>query len=252
MIEYNKNKVFEHSKYDKLEYIGKCLLIKEGKEKLLVVGDLHLGYEETLNQSGIFVSRKMFEEMIGDLERIFEKTGEVDKIVLLGDVKHNFGGILRQEWNDVLRLFDFLKKKCKEIIITKGNHDMILEPIVRKEKKVKLVEYYIWKEYGFLHGNKKFDEIVENKEIKCIIIGHMHPAIEISDGVKNEKYKCFFTGKFGKREMILVPSFFSLIEGTDPRESHLEDVWKVNINNFKVKVVNDLEVLDFGRLKDIN
>ena len=238
-----------------IEYIGKCLFIEEGKakkkERILVIGDLHLGYEETLNASGIFVSREMFREMIDEMQRVFDKTGKVDKVVLLGDVKHKFGGILRQEWNDVLSLFEFLKKKCKEIIITKGNHDIILEPIVRKVKGVRLVEYFIWKEYCFVHGNKKFEEIIKNKDIKCIIMGHVHPAVEISDGVKNEKYKCFLIGRFGKREMILVPSFFSLIEGTDPRESHLKEIWNININNFKVKVVNGLEVLDFGGLGDL-
>jgi len=235
-----------------IKYIGKCLLIEKGKGKIFVIGDLHLGYEEALNSSGILISREMFKEMIDEMQNVFDRTGKVDKVVLLGDVKHRFGEISRQEWNDVLKLFEFLKKNCKEIIITKGNHDAILEPIVKKVKSVRLIDYYIWKGYCFLHGNKNFEKIAKNKKINCVIMGHIHSAVEISDGIKNEKYKCFLTGKFGKRELILVPSFFSLIEGTDPRESHLKEIWNVNVDNFNVKVVNGLEVLDFGKLKDLN
>ena len=137
----------------KIKYIGKCLLIKREKEKILAIGDLHLGYEESLNISGVFTARKMFEEMIDDFKKIFRTAGKIDKIVLLGDVKHNFSGILKQEWNDVLELFDFLLKHSKEIIITKGNHDNYVKNIAEK-RNVKVKDFYINREYCFMHGNK--------------------------------------------------------------------------------------------------
>src|SRR3989304_10357239 len=112
----------------KIEYTGKCLLITSGKTKTLVVGDLHLGYEESLNRSGVFVSRQMFEEMISDFDSVFEKVGKVDKIVLLGDIKHEFGGISRQEGGDVLKIIEYFRSKSEEIIIIKGNHDAIVKP----------------------------------------------------------------------------------------------------------------------------
>src|SRR3989338_5426397 len=166
----------------KIEYIGKTLLIEINGKKILVVGDLHLGYEEALNRVGVFVSRKLFDEVIEDFERIFgrikeiakkenklaDKTkrltvnnggenkvksdelsgdndGVVDEIVLLGDVKHVFGSVLNQEWGDVLRLIDYFNGKMKKrgkIIITRGNHDAILEPIAKKRENVQLVDYY--------------------------------------------------------------------------------------------------------------
>ena len=86
--------------------MGKCLLIENkhnGKsKKIVVVGDLHLGFEEALNRTGVFVSREMFNDIIKYLDGIFEVMGRVDEIVLLGDVKHVFGQVLKQEWNDVL------------------------------------------------------------------------------------------------------------------------------------------------------
>ena len=59
----------------KINYIGKTLLIETEKKKILVIGDLHLGYEEALNKTGVFVSRKLFDEVIEEFDKIFEFIG---------------------------------------------------------------------------------------------------------------------------------------------------------------------------------
>jgi putative SbcD/Mre11-related phosphoesterase len=238
----------------KIKYIGKCLLIEFGEglktEKVLVVGDLHLGYEELLNKSGVFVSRQMFDEMISDFNAIFGEVGHVNKIILLGDIKHDFGTILTQEWEDVTRIINYLKPLSDEMIIIRGNHDTILEPIV-KRLKIKLRDYYFWKEFCFTHGDEDFDKIW-GKRVEWLIVGHGHPAIKLREGSKMEKYKCFLVGKFKGKKMIVVPSFIEYYVGSDPREGEVILVWDINFNNFDVKIVSDnLEVLDFGKLKKI-
>jgi uncharacterized protein len=231
-----------------MEFVGKCLFIKEKGKKILVVGDLHLGFEESLNEGGVFVSRKMFEEMIEYLDGVFERVGKVDYVVLLGDVKHDFGRISRQEWNDVLGLLDYLENKCRNIIIVKGNHDIILERIVNKRKEVKLVDYFVVGKYCFLHGHKDFDEI-RDVNIKYWIMGHIHPAVNLSDGIKVEKYKCFLVGKFKGRGVVIVPCFLSYKEGSDLISVEKEMKWSFNFDKFNVKIVGiGLEVLDFGLL----
>ncbi len=221
--------------------------------KILAVGDLHLGYEEILNESGIFIGRKMFQEMIEYFDVLFEKIGKVDKIVLLGDVKHDFGKIYKQEWSDALGLFDYFynhMNKKGEIVITKGNHDTIIEPIA-KRANVKVVDFYAFEQYCFLHGDRDFKEIYDEK-IKYWIIGHGHPAVKLSEGAKMESYKCFLSGNFKGREVIIMPSFFDYREGSDPRDSELKLAWDFDIEKFRVKVVGeDLSVLDFGILKNL-
>ena len=234
-----------------ISYIGKCLLISEKGKKILIIGDLHLGYEEVLNQGGVFVTRKMFDEMIDYFNEVFDKIGKMDKIILLGDVKHNFGGILKQEWNDVLELIDYLSEKIEkegEIVIVKGNHDTILAPILKRREGIKLVDYFIFEEIGFLHGDKDFKEIYD-KKIKYWILGHGHPAVKIREGVKTEKYKCFLEGKFKGKKVFVVPSFFEYNDGCDPRDSNLGMAWNFDFMKFRVEVVGEnLEVLDFGEL----
>jgi putative SbcD/Mre11-related phosphoesterase len=244
----------------KIEYIGKCLLIeigeKEGKgrKRTLVIGDLHLGYEEALNRTGVFVSRGMFEEAIIYLEKVFEEVELVDEVVLLGDVKHDFGSILKQERNDAVKLVNWLLERAKRIIIVKGNHDNILEPILKGKAGVELVDRYTSDSVCFIHGDSDFEEIWI-KEIKLVVMGHVHPSVRISDNVKSEKYKCFLVGDvrkgLNKKELIIVPSFSEHSRDLDVVNSGVDLPWKVNLGDFSVMVVSEdsLKVLNFGKLE---
>src|SRR3989344_8665641 len=217
---------------EKIKYAGRCLLAEMDEERVLVVGDLHLGYEEFLNREGVFVSRGMYKEMMGKFYEIFDKAGKVDEVVLLGDAEHSFGKIMKQEWSDASGLFSYLKEKCSQIIIIKGNHDKIIEPIAEKWN-IKIKDFYLKNRIVFLHGDRDFREIYD-KKIKYWITGHGHPAVRLSDGVKVEKYKCFLTGGFKGKKVIIVPSFFAGNEGSDPRENNLGLAWNFDLKNFKV------------------
>ncbi len=231
-----------------IKYIGKCLLIEEGEERVLVVGDLHLGYERELNKGGIDASKRIQEELIEDFERIFGKVGKVDRVILLGDVKHYFGKNVREEWLGVEVLFRYLKEKCNEIVIVKGNHDNYLTSITNKERNIEVRDYYVWREYCFFHGNKDFEELYDIG-VKVWVMGHVHPAVTLHLGVKEEKYKCFLTGKYKGKKIVILPSFFSGVIGSDVRESLVEIPWKFNFNKFSVKAIGDEgKIYDFGLL----
>jgi len=229
-----------------MDFIGKSILIDD----ILVVGDLHFGYEESLRSQGYFVPRNIYEEVIRDFDEIFERV-DVKKIIILGDLKHDFGRISRGEWSEVLDFIDYINDRCEEVVIIKGNHDILAESITKK-KGILVKDYYIIGENAFLHGDRDFEEVNSGK-IKRWFVGHAHPAITLEDGVKKEKFKCFLVGKFKGKEVIVLPSFFPVVEGTDPRDFDLGLAWKFDLGKFKVKVVGEnLEVLDFGILKKIN
>ncbi|MDP4038999.1 MAG: metallophosphoesterase [Candidatus Pacearchaeota archaeon] len=241
------------------KYIGKVLLIEDGEERILVIGDLHLGYEGSLRSSGLMIPLDLYKLVMGDFEEIFKYLGsenvKLDKIVLLGDLKHEFGSILKEEWDYIGRVLIYLRKKCGELIVIEGNHDKILQPILKNVNAVGN-DYFIWGEIAFMHGDKSFKEL-EKKEIKCWVMGHGHPAVTITDGTKKEKYKCFLEGEYKlkrgvKKRVIVVPSFFPLIEGTDARDFDLGFAWNFSLKNFNVRIVGDnLEVFEFGKLGKI-
>ncbi len=297
-------------KIERFEVVDRCLFWKE--KKVLIFGDLHLGYEEYLNEKGYVFPHTQLEESLGILRKVLKKTGKLNEIVLLGDVKHYFGGILRQEFCDFYKIVDVLLQsllKNGNIIITKGNHDNILEPIIenfakiqkfpkknfegqkidskfsikRKEyfNVVKVVEYYILDDVLFFHGNKKgFNKHsleIYNQKVKLIVTGHFHPAVLIEDDVKSEKFKCFLYGKiknynknianfkkiqkFSKNNfekstqirdsnlsIIILPSFFPLVEGTKINDKDLLDNW-LDVSKFYVFALDSNgDVYDFGVL----
>lgn len=211
-------------KISNFEVIDRCLFWRE--KKVLVVGDLHLGYEDNLINRGLAVPRSQFRETEEILKSIFKKVGKVRKIILLGDVKHVFGKILNQEFFDFYSLVSLFNKNLLnrgEIIITKGNHDTVLENISMKYKNITLYDYYLLDQVLFLHGDaksvKRSYQVIEDNKLKLIVLGHFHPAFILRDkkSVKQEKYKCFLYG-FSKEyhpQVIFVPSFFPLIEGSD-------------------------------------
>ena len=233
-----------------IKFIDKSLLLEKEasgrKEKILVIADLHIGYEEALNEQGIFLPRIQMKQIFSDLEKIFKQIGKIEEIVILGDLKHEFGSISGQEWRDVLALLDFLQEKCKKIILVKGNHDTILEPIAKKKNNLSIVNYYIEGENAFIHGHKLFIEILD-KKVKNLFLGHRHPAVVLRKGAKSESYKCFLVGKWKGKNVYLLPSFFPLVEGSDVFVEDTNLFTKFNLKEFDVYAVGD-KVYKFGKL----
>jgi putative SbcD/Mre11-related phosphoesterase len=232
-----------------IQFIGKCLLVSVAGRRILVVGDLHLGYEEALNRAGIGVSRRLFAEMMEDFQEIFGKLNKVDEVVLLGDVKHVFGAVLDQEKEDFRKLLKYFGERCKKIVIVPGNHDAIVGFLIREKTEVRA--YYCVEEVCFLHGDKDFKDIY-GEGVGVWVIGHVHPAVTLSEGVKDEKYKCFLDGYWKGKRVVIVPSFVDHSPGADVRARSVELAWDIDLRKFKVRVVGEkLEVLDFGELEKI-
>jgi len=228
-----------------IEIIDLALYIK--KHKALIISDLHIGYENYLTEQGVFVPKFQYKDVISSLENILRKV-KPEIIIINGDLKHEFGRISRQEWNDVVKIIEFIEKFCKKIIIIKGNHDVILGPIAKK-KSIELIDYYLIDDVLIAHG----DEVLNIKS-RTIIIGHDHPAVLLKDKAKTEKFKCFLKGRYKKQTLIVQPSFNPLIEGSDVlKEKLLSHYLDQDISNFELFIFDSKkrESLYFGKLRNI-
>jgi len=238
-------------------FIGKTIFFPE--HGILVFGDLHLGYEYQLQQSGVLIPEQQIKEVKNELKEIFDEIKKrnlkIKKIIFIGDIKHSFS----YEWkerNYFNEILSFLKSYAtdKNIILIKGNHDTIDYSFADR-----LQDYYIYKDLAFIHGHKPFPEIF-NKKIKIIIMGHIHPSITLWDEqeIKKEKYKCFLIGKFKKKQIIILPSFLSTIEGTsinnikEEYEDNFSIIPKKNLLNFNIHAVGEEDVYDFGKVKNLS
>jgi len=216
------------------------------KEKTLVISDLQLGMEGQLRAMGHDVLYEQAAMMLGLLEVLIEQTG-AKRLVIDGDLKHEFGRISAQERKDILGLLSLLKRRI-EIVVVKGNHDTMTKPLT-DELGVPLLSS--WSAGGFyaVHGHVLPDENDSAfKNAHTIIIGHMHPAITLTDGVRKERCKCFLVGKYGKKRLVVLPSFSTIVEGSDvltvgPNSPLVKDVEKC-----EVYVVSD-EMRPFGMVE---
>ena len=211
---------------------------------VLILGDLQLGYEDYLNKKGVLVPRFQTEDVLGRVREILDNT-KVKKIIFNGDIKHHFGRISPQEWDSITRLMEDLVDKY-EVIIVKGNHDVLIEPILRKfEDKIKLVNYFEIDDLFITHG----DKIMPNLG-KIIVIGHEHPAVSFGEK-PGEKYKCFLKGKWKGHTLIVMPSFNMLTVGSDiKREKFLSPYLKGSLTNFEIYVAED-KTYYFGKIKNL-
>jgi len=230
-----------------IKIIGLTLFLE--KQKILVIADSHIGYEEALNKQGVLIPRLQFKEILKHLEPVFKQV-KPEMIVMLGDIKHEFGTISRQEWRDTLNLLDYLMSKANNVVLIKGNHDTILGPLAEKKGLI-VRDSFISNGILFLHGHKLMDEKGETfKRAKTIIIGHEHPAISLRDGPRIEKYKCFLLGKFKKKNLIVMPSFNFVTEGTDVLQEKLLSPFIDNIADFEAFIFGD-KPYKFGKIRKL-
>ncbi len=208
---------------------------------ILIIGDLHLGFEESLIKQGFLIPYSQLKKTISRLEKIIKKA-KPKTIIINGDLKDEFGTISRQEWKEITQFIEFLQKTSKVIFI-KGNHDTILDPIAKK-KNIELKERIDIDNLTITHG----DKLLKNLK-KTIIISHEHPAISFQER-PDEKYKCFLLGKYKKHNLIVLPSFNLLLPGSDITKEEILSPYIKNISNFKIFAIQD-KIYDFGKLKNI-
>ena len=209
----------------------------------LILGDLQLGYEQVMQRRGLLLPRFQLQDILERLGKIFHQV-RVKTLVINGDVKHEFGKILDQEWREILQFFDFCLKHVEKIIIVKGNHDLVIDPIAQK-RNIKVVDFYRIDDVLIFHGHHLLKETAP-----VMIIGHEHPAVSFKEK-PGEKFKCFLVGTWKKNILIVMPSFNPLTEGSDvTREHFLSPYLKKSIADFAVYVVED-KVYPFGKVKDL-
>jgi len=237
----------------KYEFIGKCIFLP--KQEILAIGDMHLGYEYTLRETGSLMPATQFKQTKEDLEKVFNELKKekknVKKVIFLGDVKHFFA-FNKGEKNLFLEILLLIGEHVKreDIIVLKGNHEKMAE-IADKQ----LVNYYIEENIAFIHGDVEIKEAFD-KRINYIIMGHLHPAITLADSqrIKHEKYKCFFMGEYKRKKVIILPSFLPIIEGTSLNEYLREGACIIPVNKlrkFEVHAIGQNRTFNFGKLNKL-
>ncbi len=213
----------------------RALIIKD----TAVIADLHLGLENVMLEKGVAVPRMQIIEIVESVKRIIEKYG-IRRIVVAGDLKHEFSRNLPYEWEDVEHFLKALGKV--ELEVVRGNHDNYLATILAKHG-IELKEEIEIEGWTVVHGHKKCDK-------PKIIMGHEHPAVKIRFRGSIYSYHCYLRIRKKNQDIIVLPAFSPLVSGSDiiSAESFLSPILSdVSDDEIEIYAVDD-EVVYLGKL----
>lgn len=200
---------------------GAPLLLSEGKERVLFAADIHLGLEHELWLGGISIPSQTG-KILALLKRQITET-RPDRLMILGDLKHN---VPKTSWQERKEVPDFLRQLSAQlkVEIVSGNHDSNLADMAPLGVRIHPSSGIVREGRGYFHGHTWPDQKLMGA---CqLVAAHLHPAIRLKDPLGHfqthsvwvrapvrseviiEHYGFDYTG-----EIIIIPAFNPLCGG---------------------------------------
>jgi len=153
-----------------------ALLLQEGSRRILVVADLHIGYERTLFKQDQY-SSNLTSRIIQHFDNLVSTT-KPSEVIILGDLKHSIREFSRQEFHEVAQLLHRTQQQSP-ITIIRGNHDADLELVVPDNTtiipssglRIKFRSQHVY----LLHGHAQ--PTSEILTCDSLLMGHIHPTL---------------------------------------------------------------------------
>lgn len=209
------------------------------KDKILIIADLHIGIEKQLFELGINTFSQT-DIMIDKITMICKKF-KPDKIILLGDVKHNIPLSTFKERKDVKDFLHIIKNYA-EIHIIPGNHDGNIKKLTPNEVIIHPSDGFIYKNIGLIHGHRWPNPELMN--CNYLIFGHTHPTIMLEDRFGYKKFEqCWLKGKISRKSLeIKYPKSNNVHFVVLPAFNHLCGGIAVNVDNLVGPLNNVIDI----------
>lgn len=200
--------------FDRFEVVDSLPALYVQGLDAVVISDLHLGMESLMVDAGTFIPRTQLNQVKEDLEAIVAAV-KPEKLIVCGDLKHEFSETTYGEREEVREFVDFLSELVEEILLVKGNHDNYLIYPVKEYDNVQLEDYFVLDDILFLHGHEIFSDL-KTIDTDYVLMGHEHPTLALQDKIGvTEKVHCFLYGEMSDgRNLVVLPAFSNFAEGT--------------------------------------
>ena len=220
----------------------RCLVMDEGPT--VVLGDLHLGYESALEQEGMYIPRINTDSIRDSLNDILYRY-EPSRVVLLGDIKHDFRRSGFEEKREVRSIMNLLAEAA-EVVAIKGNHDNYLQNII-SDLGLLAVDYIDLMGFRLEHGHS-------DSGVRPVIIGHEHPSVRIPGSVGGGmKIQCFVHAE--RDGVIVLPPFSPFSSGNDlvlDKSCVMAPALKQSdYASARLYGVTEMGIMDLGTLRDL-
>ncbi len=220
----------------------RCLILDDGPTAIL--GDLHLGYESALEEEGMYIPRMNTESIRDAMNKVLSRY-EPKRVVLLGDIKHDFKRSKREARAEVMRIMDLLME-ASDVIVIKGNHDNFLQNIL-SDIGLMAVDHIDMGGFRMEHGHA-------DSGVRPVIIGHEHPSVRIPGEMGGGmKIHCFVHQK--EDGVIVLPPFSPFSAGND-LVADGKGIMAPALSNSDypeadIYGVSELGIMRLGKLKDV-
>jgi putative SbcD/Mre11-related phosphoesterase len=188
-----------------------ALFLEEGR--VLVISDLHLGYERKLEAKGVHVPEQTG-LLIGKVKVIASSLG-AEKLVVLGDVKQEIASSSLYTTLSVSSFFRGLEGSFAEIFVVPGNHDgnlaSIIPPFVHFVGVGGLLLRTSDGGVGLFHGHAHPSPAVG--KAKTLVSGHLHFTLARHEGARGLWVRATFGPREEERTLIVMPAFNPLLGG---------------------------------------
>ncbi|MDR3075350.1 MAG: metallophosphoesterase [Candidatus Methanoplasma sp.] len=220
----------------------RCLILDDGPTAVL--GDLHLGYESALEEEGMYIPR-MNTGSIRDAVNSILSEYEPRRVVLLGDIKHDFKRSKREARDEVRKIIELLME-VSEVTVVRGNHDNFLQNIL-SDMGLNAVNHTDIGGFRMEHGH-------EDSGVRPVVIGHEHPSIRIPGAMSGGmKMHCFVHQR--EEGIIVLPPFSPFSSGNDlvldGKCIMAPALSSSNYPEADIYGVSEVGVMRLGKLKDV-
>jgi putative SbcD/Mre11-related phosphoesterase len=146
----------------------------------LIVADIHIGIEYELSLSGIHIPTQV-QRRTDRVLRYIEDT-KADRVILLGDIKHNVPRTSKLEQEDIPHFLRSIAERAR-IDIVPGNHDSGLTYLIPWHEDLRIELHrskgFVLQNIGFMHGHTW----PARELLSCdyVVMGHNHPSIRLTD-----------------------------------------------------------------------
>ncbi len=157
-----------------------ALLLRRSKRRILVIADLHIGWESGLSQQGIHIPSQT-PRLIKKLEEVVHVASPTE-LVILGDVKHAIAKVDPLEWRDVPEFFEKALRLVPTVMVVPGNHDGNLESLTPREIRIfPSSGTRVTDDVGLVHGHAW--PLPEVLGCSTLVMAHVHPVVLFSDSL---------------------------------------------------------------------
>ena len=198
------------------------LLRKYNNSKILLIADLHLGFEAEWLHKGLDIREPNWSFRVIDRLKEDIETTVTNHLIILGDLEHSFthfkgssgrknGVWVSNKWLREKALAYFMEQIVKidglKVSLIRGNQDTsFMESLQQQVEIFPKKEASLFGQLGVFHGHKNPGEsVLFSSEI---MLGHVHPTIELIDELKiKHKFPVFAKVTVSREEVFQLFNF---------------------------------------------